>query len=324
MLLAENMKKQLSQKAEATGRFTYGGGTYKLTVSRDEFESATEDLLGRTLEFTDAMLKDAAAKGVTRFDELLLVGGSSKMPQVSRALTAKYGVTPKLYDPDEAVAKGAAIVGGNSILREALESRVKELTHDDDFSLDVQGGGDQFALETAKKELQNEGYSLEAISSALTNVVNVASKTFGTLCVPYGEEENRLFNLIYRNTALPTTAIFPCSTRFDNQTEVRFEVLENSEDAPRDDFTRKEIENRGVDPSVGVEIWKDDLKLPPGLPVGSQLEVIFKMDKEGLLDVTCRHIDTGRSIHNVIKTGATLSREEEAQIRNRQASLVIE
>lgn len=324
MLLAENMKKQLSQKAEATGRFTYGGGTYKLTVSRDEFESATEDLLGRTLEFTDAMLKDAAAKGVTRFDELLLVGGSSKMPQVSRALTAKYGVTPKLYDPDEAVAKGAAIVGGNSILREALESRVKELTHDDDFSLDVQGGGDQFALETAKKELQNEGYSLEAISSALTNVVNVASKTFGTLCVPYGEEENRLFNLIYRNTALPTTAIFPCSTRFDNQTEVRFEVLENSEDAPRDDFTRKEIENRGVDPSVGIEIWKDDLKLPPGLPVGSQLEVIFKMDKEGLLDVTCRHIDTGRSIHNVIKTGATLSREEEAQIRNRQASLVIE
>ena len=66
------------------------------------------------------------------------------------------------------------------------------------------------------------------------------------------------------------------------------------------------------------------LQLPSGLPEGSQLEVIFKMDKEGLLDVTCRHIETGRSIHNVIKTGATLSREEEAQIRNRQASLVVE
>lgn len=325
MLLAENMKKQLSLKTEASGRFTYGGGTYRLVVTRDEFESATEDLLGRTIEFTDAMLKDAAAKGVSRFDELLLVGGSSKMPQVSKALIAKYGVQPKLYDPDEAVAKGAAIVGGNSVLRAALEERVRELTSDDDFSLDVQGSkADDIALETAKKELQNEGFSLEAISSAMTTVVNVASKTFGTLMIPRGEENNRLFNLIYRNTALPTTATCPCCTRFANQTSVTFEVLENSEDAPRDEAAQREVAMRGIDQSVGVEIWKDDLKLPEGLPVDSPLEVIFKMDKEGLLDVTCRHIETGRSIHNVIKTGATLSREEEAQIRNRQASLVIE
>lgn len=325
MLLAENMKKQLSLKTEASGRFTYGGGTYRLVVRRDEFESATEDLLGRTIEFTDAMLKDAAAKGVSRFDELLLVGGSSKMPQVSKALIAKYGVQPKLYDPDEAVAKGAAIVGGNSVLRAALEERVRELTSDDDFSLDVQGSkADDIALETAKRELQNEGFSLEAISSAMTTVVNVASKTFGTLMIPRGEENNRLFNLIYRNTALPTTATCPCCTRFANQTSVTFEVLENSEDAPRDEAAQREVAMRGIDQSVGVEIWKDDLKLPEGLPVDSPLEVIFKMDKEGLLDVTCRHIETGRSIHNVIKTGATLSREEEAQIRNRQASLVIE
>ena len=324
MLLSENLKKQLSKTNMATGNFTYGGGKYRLTVTREEFESATEDLLGRTLEFTDSMLKDAAAKGVTHFDEFLLVGGSSKMPQVSKALTDKYGVTPRIFEPDEAVAKGAAIVGANSILREALESRVKELTHDNEFSLDVQGNIDQFALETAKKELQDEGYSVEAISSALTNVINVASKTFGTLCVPNGEEENRLFNLIYRNTALPKTAIFPCYTRVDNQTKVRFEVLENSEDEPRDELTRHEVGLRGVDPAVGVELWKDDLKLPPGLPKGSALEVIFKMDKEGLLDVTCRHIETGRSIHNVIKTGAVFSREEEEQIRNRQASLIVD
>lgn len=324
LLLAENMKKQLSQKSEASGRFTYGGGTYKLTVTREEFESATEDLLGRTLEFTDSMLKAAAAKGVTRFDELLLVGGSSKMPQVPRALAAKYGVTPRLYDPDEAVAKGAAIVGGNSVLRAKLEERVRELTRNDDFSLDVQGSGDQFALETAKKELQDEGFSIEAISSALTNVVNVASKTFGTLCVPDGEDDSRLFNLIYRNTALPTTAVFPCSTRFDNQTSVRFELLENAEDLPTDPSTLRAVQCRGVDPSVGLEIWQDDLALPPGLPKGEALEVIFKMDKEGLLDVTCRHIATGRTIHTVIKTSPTLSREEERQVRERQASLVVD
>lgn len=324
MLLAEDMKKQLTQKFEAKGRFTYGGGTYKLSVSREEFESATNHLLGRTLEFTDFILKDAEAKGVAHFDELLLVGGSSKMPQIARALTQKYGVTPKLYDPDEAVAKGAAIVGGNSILREALESRVRELTHDEDFSLEVQDGKDEFALETAKKELQDEGYSLEAISSALTNVVNVASKTFGILCNLREDNSERLFNLIYRNAALPANAIFPCSTSYDDQQVVRFAVLENSEDAPLDDFSRKKIAKYGVDPSVGIEIWHDNLKLPPGLPEGSQLEVIFRMDKEGLLDITCRHIDTGRSIHNVIRTRVSLSHEEEVQIRNRQASLVIE
>lgn len=325
MLLAESMKKQLTQKIEASSRFTYGGGTYKLVVTREEFESATEDLLGRTLEFTDAMLKDAAAKGISGFDELLLVGGSSKMPQVSKALISKYGVQPKLYDPDEAVAKGAAIVGANSVLRSALEERVRELTNDDDFSLDVQGSkSDDIALETAKRELQGEGFSLEAISSAMTTVVNVASKTFGTLMVPSGEENNRLFNLIYRNTALPTTAICSCSTRFPNQTGVVFEVIENSEDAPQDEATQKELEERGIDPNLGVEIWKDELKLPEGLPTNSPLEVIFKMDKEGLLDVTCRHIETGRSIHNVVKTMPSRPQEEESQIRNRQASLVIE
>ena len=329
MLLAENMKKQLSDKASATGRFTYGGGTYRLTVTREEFESATEDLLGRTLQFTDSMLKAAAAKGATRFDELLLVGGSSKMPQVPRALAAKYGVTPRLYDPDEAVAKGAAIVGGNSVLRARLEERVRELTRNDDFSLDVQGSGDQFALETAKKELQDEGFSIEAISSALTNVVNVASKTFGTLSIPFeylkqGKRENRLFNLIYRNSPLPTEAVFPCETIDDNQNSVHFELLENAEDLPTDPAALRDVQVRGVDPSIGMQIWQDDLALPPGLPEGEALEVIFKMDKEGLLDVTCRHVATGRSIHTVIKTSPTLSREEEAQVRKRQASLVVD
>lgn len=332
MLLAEDLKKQLTRVESVTGRFTYGGGTYNLTVTRKEFESATEDLLERTLMLTDDMLRDAEAKNAANFDELLLVGGSSRMPQVARALSAKYGVTPKLYDPDEAVAKGAAIVGNNSVLRSALEERVKELTNDD-FSLDVQGDQDKdFALETAKKELQQEGYSLEAINKALTTVVNVASKSFGTLSIPsdeckkgnFGDEYRRLYNLIYRNTPLPTEFIYRCCTIYENQSYVKFEVLENSESEPLNETVRQEVALHGVDPSVGVEIWHDVLPLPSGLPAHSSLEVIFNMDSEGLLDVTCRHPESGRSIHTVIKTGATLSKEEEKEIQNRVNSLEIE
>ncbi|MDD3154000.1 MAG: Hsp70 family protein [Victivallaceae bacterium] len=321
--LAETTKKQLSLKQEAVAKFTYAGESHRLLISREAFESATENLLERTIGFTDTMLEDAKRKGIDSFDELLLVGGSSKMPQIIKRLREKYQIEPKIFDPDEAVAKGAAIVGNNAIIREALEAKVKELTGEE-FSLEVEGGESSPALEQAQNELMLEGISGNAIQSAMTQITNVASKSFGSLFLDREDpkaEKLRLINLIYRNTSIPTTVEYPCSTVHDNQKSVRFEIVENSEDEP----VSEEEKERGFPPEVGVILWQDDLALPvQTMPKGAPLKIVFKMDQEGLLDATCIDETSGNSIHTVIKTMSNVSKEEAHEIASRQAMLTID
>ena len=328
-LIAETIKKSLTGAKTANCSFTHDGEKFRTTVTRDEFEAETATLLERTIGFTDKVIEKAAQKGVARFDELLLVGGSTRMPQVVRALEAKYGMKPQIYDPDEAVAKGAAILGANSVLRDMIEERVRELTRDDEFSLDVVGADSNRALEQVRKELRDSGYTPDAIQSAMTEVVNVSSKTFGILSVPgdwadNGREELRLFNLIYPNTPLPTEATSRQGTLHDNQAGVHFTVVESEEVLPADAKMRREVAEIGVNPELGNVLWEDDLAIPSGLPKGEPLDVVFKMDKEGMLDVTCRHLATGRSIHTVIRTTATMSKEEEQAAQQRIAELIVE
>lgn len=210
-----------------------------------------------------------------------------------------------------------------------IEEAVKKSTGDDDFTLDVIGEqepGFELAVEKAKKALRDDGFALEAIEAAMTEVINVASKTFGTLSVPVDEEEPRLFNLIYRNQSLPAEVEFPCGTLVDNQQSVLFQVIESNEDEPKSSRDRDEVRRRGLKYQPGdchVERWNDNLALPPGMPRGEPLSVMFKMDKEGLLDVTCVHVATGRRVHTVIRTGAVLSKEEEREIDRRSKNMEV-
>lgn len=79
-----------------------------MEITRQTFDEITEALLNESIEKTDAAIALAAERGYT-IDEILLVGGSTRMPQVTKILTEKYGMEPKILEPDEAVAKGAAI-----------------------------------------------------------------------------------------------------------------------------------------------------------------------------------------------------------------------
>ena len=82
------------------------------TLSRAKFEQMTEDLLERTKEPCRKALSDA---GITadKIDEVLLVGGSTRMPKVQQVVKELFGKEgSKGVNPDEAVAVGAAIQGG--------------------------------------------------------------------------------------------------------------------------------------------------------------------------------------------------------------------
>jgi molecular chaperone DnaK len=82
------------------------------TLSRAKFEQLASDLIKRTIDPCKSALKNAGLK-VTDIDEIILVGGSTRIPAIQDAVKAFFGKEPsKGVNPDEVVAIGAAIQGG--------------------------------------------------------------------------------------------------------------------------------------------------------------------------------------------------------------------
>ncbi len=83
-----------------------------LKLSRSKLESLVDDLITRTIEPCKQAMKDAGVSA-SQIDEVVLVGGMSRMPKVQEAVKQLFGKEPhKGVNPDEVVALGAAIQGG--------------------------------------------------------------------------------------------------------------------------------------------------------------------------------------------------------------------
>ena len=82
------------------------------TLTRAKFEQLTDDLIKRTIEPCKSALKNAGLS-ITDIDEIILVGGSTRIPAIADAVQKFFGKAPsKGVNPDEVVAIGAAIQGG--------------------------------------------------------------------------------------------------------------------------------------------------------------------------------------------------------------------
>ena len=115
---AEEAKIELSNKKETTVNLPFITATdsgpvhLEQSVTRATFENLTADLLDRTVDPTEQALSDAGYS-TGDIDEVILVGGSTRMPQVQDKVEDLVGQEPKKnVNPDEAVALGAAIQGG--------------------------------------------------------------------------------------------------------------------------------------------------------------------------------------------------------------------
>ena len=102
-------KETLSVREKATINCLHGTHAMRVEVTREEFDDMTLDLLDRT-DFTVRQTMKAAKTTWKDIDRVLLVGGSTRMPQVTSMLTALAGKAPDTtLSPDQAVAHGAAI-----------------------------------------------------------------------------------------------------------------------------------------------------------------------------------------------------------------------
>ncbi|MFN7055787.1 molecular chaperone DnaK [Hyphomonas sp.] len=115
---AEKAKKELSSAAQYEVNLPFitadatGPKHLNIKLTRAKFESLVQDLVDRTIEPCRKALKDAG-KTPADIDEVVLVGGMTRMPAVQEAVKKFFGKDPhKGVNPDEVVAIGAAIQGG--------------------------------------------------------------------------------------------------------------------------------------------------------------------------------------------------------------------
>ncbi|HBU46970.1 MAG TPA: 2-alkenal reductase [Myxococcales bacterium] len=114
--MSEQVKIDLSSRTEATFSvpfvaFNDAGEPLDVerVITREEFQSLVQDLVDRTIEVCAGVIEDAGLRP-EEVDEILLVGGQSRMPAVADKVSEYFGKPPsKGVHPDEAVALGAAI-----------------------------------------------------------------------------------------------------------------------------------------------------------------------------------------------------------------------
>lgn len=115
---AEKAKIEVSSNSQTEVNLPYitadasGPKHLNIKLTRAKVESLVEDLVTRTIEPCSVALKDAGLK-VSDVDDVILVGGQTRMPKVQEAVKDFFGKEPRRdVNPDEAVALGAAIQGG--------------------------------------------------------------------------------------------------------------------------------------------------------------------------------------------------------------------
>jgi molecular chaperone DnaK len=229
-----------------------------MTLMRSTFEQLTADLIERTMDPVRQAMSDAKV-GADDIDEVILVGGSTRIPAVQalvRRLTG--GKEPNMtVNPDEVVAIGAAIQAG------VLKGEVSDVLLLDVIPLSL---------------------GVETMGGLMTKIIE-------------------------RNTTIPVRRSEVFSTATDNQPAVDIVVLQGERERAADNRVLGRFQLTGIRPA------------PRGEP---QVEVIFDVDANGILNVTARDKDTGAEQGITISETTNLNEAEVERMvteaeRNRDA-----
>ncbi|OGY36656.1 MAG: molecular chaperone DnaK [Candidatus Andersenbacteria bacterium RIFCSPHIGHO2_12_FULL_45_11b] len=214
-----------------------------LTMTRAKLEEIVGDLLDKAIAITKEALAEAKLS-VVDINEVVLVGGQTRMPKVVSDVEKMFGKQPHQgINPDEVVAAGAAIQGG------ILMGDVKDI-----LLLDV-------------------------------TPLTLGLETLGGVRTP----------LIEKNTTIPTKKSQVFSTAADSQTSVEIHVLQGEREMAQDNKSLGRFILDGIPPA------------PRGVP---QVEVIFDIDANGILNVSAKDKASGKEQHIRIEGTSGIPKEE--------------
>ncbi|HEY2342619.1 MAG TPA: Hsp70 family protein [Chthoniobacteraceae bacterium] len=174
-----NAKIQLSSRAATTVVHQFEGKSVKVEINREEFERRTKHLSERCKMICEIALEEARLDG-SKIDRILLTGGMTRIPSIREMIVelAKGVSIDDGFNPDEAVAAGAAIQANLLLLREenATGERALPTTLRERFSTD---------------------------DGELFGVTNITTHTLGVVLWDEARNEEYVFPMIPRMTAIP-------------------------------------------------------------------------------------------------------------------------
>jgi molecular chaperone DnaK (HSP70) len=309
LLAAERVKQALGERESIDERIRFEADRVNVTVTRDDFDRLTQGLLDRTLSLTEELLETARGKGHDRIDKILLVGGSTYMPQVEKALRERFPFEPELFEPNQAVAKGAAIFGLKLSLDEKIRIEIAEQTGQDAEAIDLDEVPDDVLNKAQTEVATKEGMALPAVKKlSETTITNVASKSFGIFVIDRDTNQERVNNLIVLDDPVPATLTRSYTTHGDDQSGVDLRCFEN---------TQREGPDDNIDPALATLIGEVALRFDRSLPADSPIEVTFSLARDGLLSIHGKDRTTGTEVTGEFKTDGILSSEELAEKRAR-------
>lgn len=284
----ETWKKSLTSREKVNMSVNGPAGRFREELTREKYEELTSDLLNRTKNLLEDVMAVATKQGypMDKIDKVLLVGGSSRMPQVAAMIERDYHVTPILADPDEAVAKGAAVYASNEkayndfVQDEAVKAgktveEVKEenlLTGELDKKFAISAGG-------------------SAGSALKLNITNVLSRTYGIVALQNGKPV--ICNMLMINDQLPSTKTQRFYTAEDNQDAVVISVYES-----RSTDEVMELEDR-------VALTDIDMRFTKKVPYNTAVDMTMALDNAGMLHIIAEE----QQYHSKLDTTFQLSNQ---------------
>ena len=306
-LKAEKAKQQLTSRDQVPVMLDAAGLRARINLTREKFDEITSALLGEAIEKTESAIDVAKEKGYN-IDEILLVGGSTRMPQVTKAIVDRFGMEPKILDPDEAVAKGAAIHAVNVYV-----NNQKSLEPGDVGETTVNVGG-------ATKEINADDYKEEltvqpemmSIGGKTRKVVVATTKSFAIEVLINGE--SKCCNMIIKNEPMPDGSISVTKefgTNVANQESAELVVYES-------DFMEETF-----DVDKDFVLGTATLELPGNLPAGSPIQVTFTLSTEGILEVSGVDKTTGREVHATMQAKGIMAEEKVDELKEKSKQMVV-
>lgn len=310
---AEELKFALTSKDSANAVLNFTGRPQKISLTIDDFNDMTSDLLSRTIDIMRTCLDGAKAKGHNP-TKILLVGGSTRMRQVADRLKQEFPeLDQAINDPDEAVAKGAARYAAQ------LASMLYHKAEQEGTSEETVEVVDQQTQEV--KQQQNVGANNLAMTfvnpedaASAIKISVVTSKSYGMAAIDEETGNLVVFNMILKNQKIDSKkGAFEKTRRFGiseaGQTSVLVEVFENDSEEERVEKDREPLASASIDLSS------------VNLPKGSPIDVTFVLSEQGILDVHAVEPTSGQSCDVEVEVKGGLTEDEIREARSKATAM---
>jgi len=283
----EEAKRKLSKKQSAKVRIDVNGSRTEIVIKRSDFEQMTSDIVAKTMNFVDATLEKVPDAAI---DTVLLVGGSTYMPMIINAVEEKFPGKVQQHDPDQAVAKGAAIYASMLVEEVGASSAQGE----------ENSGGEVHHAEQLTSKFTVEDQTPRSFGPGVVDTKGAKHKYVLENFIKIGEKMPAVFSKTY----------YPLE---DNQERVLLRAFENmSTDDTLIPCVDEDGNPQATDPAHNVKLLGElVVNLPPNTSRDTPIKVTFKVDASGV-HVEAVNTKTDEKFETFLRTESDIDVERSA------------